>query len=38
MGGLDSRIDRGDATEEEIRAEVARACREYHEGGCFIPA
>lgn len=37
MGGLDSRIDREDATEEEIRAEVARACREYHEGGCFIP-
>lgn len=38
MGGIDAQlIDRPDATEAEIRAEVARACKDYHEGGCFIP-
>ncbi|MCR5173256.1 MAG: uroporphyrinogen decarboxylase (URO-D) [Oscillospiraceae bacterium] len=29
MGGIDSVIDRPDATEEEIRAETRRACEEY---------
>ena len=29
MGGIDSVIDRPDATEEEIRAETRRACVEY---------
>ena len=29
MGGIDSVIDRPDATEEEIRAETRRACTEY---------
>jgi hypothetical protein len=38
MGGIDASIvDRHDWTEETVRAEVARACREYHEGGMFIP-
>jgi len=38
MGGIDaSVVDRRDWTEEIVRAEVARACREYHEGGMFIP-
>lgn len=38
MGGLDSAIvDRAAATEEEIRAEVRRACDEYIPGGGFIP-
>lgn len=38
MGGIDAQIvDRPNQSEEVIRAEVARACREYHEGGCFIP-
>ena len=29
MGGIDSAIDREDATEEEIRKETRRACEEY---------
>jgi len=38
MGGIDaSVVDKKDWTEEVVRAEVARACREYSEGGCFIP-
>lgn len=38
MGGIDaSVVDRKDWTEEVVRAEVARACKEYSEGGCFIP-
>lgn len=38
MGGIDAAVvDHADASEETIRAEVARACKEYHEGGCFIP-
>lgn len=38
MGGIDAAIvDRSDWTEEVVRAEVARACKEYHEGGMFIP-
>jgi hypothetical protein len=39
MGGIDaSTVDRVDWNEGIVRAEVARACREYHEGGCFIPS
>ena len=38
MGGIDaSVVDRRDWTEATVRAEVQRACREYHDGGCFIP-
>ena len=37
MGGIDSVIDRDDATEEEIRKETRRACEEYAPGGHFIP-
>ena len=38
MGGLDaSVVDRADSTEEEIRAEVRRACQAYGPGGHFIP-
>ena len=38
MGGIDASIvDRADWTEEVVRAETARACRDYHEGGMFIP-
>jgi uroporphyrinogen-III decarboxylase len=37
MGGIDSVIDRGDQTEEEIRAETRRACETYGPGGHFIP-
>ena len=38
MGGIDASIvDRADSTEEEIRAEVRRACTEYAPGGHFIP-
>ncbi|MBQ8975661.1 MAG: uroporphyrinogen decarboxylase (URO-D) [Oscillospiraceae bacterium] len=37
MGGIDSVIDRADATEEEIRTETRRACNEYGELGHFIP-
>ena len=29
MGGIDSVIDRGDATEDEIRQETRRACEQY---------
>lgn len=38
MGGIDSVIDRADATEEEIRKEVRRACDTYAKGGGFIPS
>lgn len=38
MGGIDSGIDRIDATEEEIRKEVRRACNEYGKGGGIIPS
>ncbi len=38
MGGIDASIvDHADWTQEVVRAETARACREYHEGGKFIP-
>ena len=38
MGGIDaSKVDRADSTEEEIRAEVRRACAAYGPGGHFIP-
>ncbi len=38
MGGVDaSVVDHKDWSEDVVRAEVARACREYSEGGCFIP-
>jgi len=38
MGGIDaSVVDVVDWTEEIVRAETARACRDYHEGGMFIP-
>jgi hypothetical protein len=38
MGGIDASIvDRRDWTEEAVRKETARACKEYHEGGMFIP-
>ena len=38
MGGIDAAIvDRVDATEEEIRAEVRRACDTYAPAGNFIP-
>ncbi|MBQ9979924.1 MAG: uroporphyrinogen decarboxylase (URO-D) [Oscillospiraceae bacterium] len=37
MGGIDSIVDREDATEEEIRAEARRACEEYSGAGHFIP-
>ena len=38
MGGIDaSVVDRADATEEEIRLEVRRACMEYDGKGHFIP-
>jgi hypothetical protein len=39
MGGLDvSIMDVPNWDEAVIRAEVARACKEYHEGGMFIPS
>jgi len=39
MGGLDVTVaDVPHWTEEIVRAEVARACREYHEGGMYIPS
>ena len=39
MGGIDvGAADVPDWTEERVRAEVGRACREYHEGGMFIPS
>lgn len=37
MGGIDATIDRKDATEEEIRADVRRACSTYGPGGHYIP-
>ena len=38
MGGIDQGvIDRADATEEEIRAEVRRAIDTYAPGGAFLP-
>jgi len=38
MGGLEQAvIDRADATEEEVRAEVRRAIDEYAPGGSFLP-
>jgi len=38
MGGIDSAIDRLDATEEEIRTEVRRACNDYGHLPNFIPS
>ncbi|MDY2626891.1 MAG: uroporphyrinogen decarboxylase family protein [Lachnospiraceae bacterium] len=38
MGGIDSVIDRAGVSEEEVRTEVRRACREYGPGGNFIPS
>lgn len=38
MGGIDAGVvDRADASEEEIRAEVSAACRAYAPQGHFIP-
>ena len=37
MGGIDSVIDRADATEEEIRKETRRACEEYGDLPGFWP-
>lgn len=37
MGGIDATIDREDAQEEEIRADVRRACSTYGPAGHFIP-
>ena len=37
MGGIDSVIDREDATEEEIRKEARRACEEYGDLPGFWP-
>lgn len=38
MGGIDSVIDRADATEDEIRTETRRALSEYGELPNFIPS
>ena len=38
MGGIGAAIDRKDATEEEIRAYVSKALKEYCPGGHFIPS
>lgn len=38
MGGIDSSVDRADAAEEEIRAEVRRACRDYGHLLHFMPS
>lgn len=38
MGGIDSIIDRPDATEEEIRFQVRKALEAYAPGGHFIPS
>lgn len=38
MGGIDATIDRADASEEEIRAEVRRTCETYAPAGHFIPS
>lgn len=38
MGGIDAHlVDCEHWDEAVVRDEVARACREYHDGGCFIP-
>ena len=38
MGGIDAAlVDRGDASEEEIRSEIKRSLEEYTPGGGFIP-
>ncbi len=38
MGGIDAAIvDVTNWSEEVVRAEVARVCKDYSEGGCFIP-
>ena len=37
MGGIDSVVDRADATEEEIRQETRRACEEYGHLKGFMP-
>jgi hypothetical protein len=38
MGGIDAAVvDRSDATEAEIRAEVRQACEKFGPGGHFIP-
>ena len=38
MGGIDAAIvDRDDSTEEEIRTETRRVCKEYAVNGSFIP-
>ncbi len=37
MGGIDSVVDRADATEEEIRAEVRRCLEKYGELAHFMP-
>jgi hypothetical protein len=38
MGGIDAAVvDVSDWKEEVVRAETARACRDYHDGGAFIP-
>lgn len=37
MGGVDSVIDRADATEEEIRSEVRKVCETYGPAGGFVP-
>ncbi len=38
MGGIDSLVDRGDASEEEIRTEVRRVLNEYGNLPHFIPS
>ena len=38
MGGIDSVIDQPDKTQEEIRAEVRRACNEYGNLPHFMPS
>ena len=38
MGGIDAAVvDRPDSTEEEIRADVRKACESFGPGGHFIP-
>lgn len=38
MGGIDSGVDRADATEDEIRAEARRVCEKYGHLKHFIPS
>lgn len=38
MGGINATIDREDASEEEIRADVRKVCSTYGPGGHFIPS